>query len=491
MMESARQDIPCICSQRWILSYFVFIGITLQNALRSNLSVAIVCMVKTGNISSETHFNNSFPEHCMEHMDGQIPIENAEFDWDKSTQAKLLSSFFYGYICTQIIGGWLSDTYGGRRVFGIALIISGICSLLTPVCARTSVYAVFVVRVILGLSSGVVLPSGNSIIGRWAPLFEKSKLTSFACLGVAFGIVISFITSGYLCKHGFDNGWGSIFYLTGGFTVFWAIAWFLIVHDTPDKNQWISKEELNYIKSNIQFDTSKRTAVVPWCRIATNPAFLAILVAHFCVNWVLYALVTSIPIFMKTVLRYDIKSNGALSSLPFVCQVLTGFLLSQFVDFLRKKSLISTTLIRRVCSCLGFLGSGVFLIGTGFTSCEDREIAVVLLSLAFLFAGFHNAGCLVNNIDIGQKYAGTLFGLTNTLATVPGMVAPIVTSILTPNDTAEEWRNMFYVCAGVCLLGIVVFGCLASGEVQEWAKDETEINIEKPKYIDKNENTKF
>lgn len=79
--------------------------------------------------------------------------KNAEFDWDKSTQAKLLSSFFYGYICTQIIGGWLSDTYGGRRVFGVALIISGICSLLTPVCARTSVYAVFVARVILGLSS--------------------------------------------------------------------------------------------------------------------------------------------------------------------------------------------------------------------------------------------------------------------------------------------------------------------------------------------------
>lgn len=53
---------------------------------------------------------------------------------------------------------------------------------------------------------------------------------------------------------------------------------------------------------------SFQTAVVPWCRIATNPAFLAILVAHFCVNWVLYALVTSIPIFMKTVLKYDIKS---------------------------------------------------------------------------------------------------------------------------------------------------------------------------------------
>ncbi|CAC5407404.1 SLC17A5 [Mytilus coruscus] len=184
--------------------------------------------------------------------------------------------------------------------------------------------------------------------------------------------------------------------------------------------------------------------------------------------------------------------NGAVSSLPFACQVLTGFLLSQLVDFLRKKSLISTTLIRRLSSCLGFIGSGVFLIGTGFTSCEDREIAVLLLSLAFLFNGFHNAGCLVNNIDIGQKYASTLLGLTNTLAIVPGMVAPIVTRILTPNDTAEEWRNMFYVCAGVCLLGTVVYGCFASGEVQEWAKeDKTEINFEKSENNEIIEDTKF
>ena len=80
-------------------------------------------------------------------------FQNVEFDWDKSTQAKLLSSFFYGFICTQIIGGWLSDTYGGRRVFGLALIIAGICSLVTPLCARTSVNAVFVARVIMGLSS--------------------------------------------------------------------------------------------------------------------------------------------------------------------------------------------------------------------------------------------------------------------------------------------------------------------------------------------------
>jgi len=31
------------------------------------------------------------------------------------------------------------------------------------------------------------------------------------------------------------------------------------------------------------------------------------------------------------------------------------------------------------------------------------------------------------------RYAGVLYGITNTAATVPGMVAPIVAGALTPN----------------------------------------------------------
>ena len=34
-------------------------------------------------------------------------------------------------------------------------------------------------------------------------------------------------------------------------------------------------------------------------------------------------------------------------------------------------------------------------------------------------------------------------------------------------DTPEEWRNVFYVCAGFCVLGLVVFASFARGEIQE------------------------
>ena len=35
--------------------------------------------------------------------------ETKEFQWSKSLQGLLLSCFFYGYILTQIIGGYFSD----------------------------------------------------------------------------------------------------------------------------------------------------------------------------------------------------------------------------------------------------------------------------------------------------------------------------------------------------------------------------------------------
>jgi ACS family sodium-dependent inorganic phosphate cotransporter-like MFS transporter 5 len=37
----------------------------------------------------------------------------------------------------------------------------------------------------------------------------------FCFTGAVVGIVGTFATSGVLCEYGIDNGWGSIFYITG------------------------------------------------------------------------------------------------------------------------------------------------------------------------------------------------------------------------------------------------------------------------------------
>ena len=50
-----------------------------------------------------------------------IPMAE-EFKWDQTTKGIVLSSFFYGYLATQVLGGWLADRYGGKVVLGFGVL---------------------------------------------------------------------------------------------------------------------------------------------------------------------------------------------------------------------------------------------------------------------------------------------------------------------------------------------------------------------------------
>lgn len=61
-------------------------------------------------------------------------------------------------------------------------------------------------------------------------------------------------------------------------------------------------------------------------------------------------------------------------------------------------------------------------------------------------------------------------------------------------NTQTEWRNVFYVCAAFDVLGIIVFGLFASGEMQGWARDprdDIEITIPRSEKTSISEIDKF
>ena len=62
----------------------------------------------------------------------------------------VLSAFFFGYVLTQIPGGWLSERIGGRWIYGIGIVMTAVLTLLTPVVAYISVWLLIAVRVLEG-----------------------------------------------------------------------------------------------------------------------------------------------------------------------------------------------------------------------------------------------------------------------------------------------------------------------------------------------------
>jgi ACS family sodium-dependent inorganic phosphate cotransporter-like MFS transporter 9 len=45
-----------------------------------------------------------------------MPAASLDLHWSKTEVGTVLSSFFWGYALTQILGGYLSDRFGAERV---------------------------------------------------------------------------------------------------------------------------------------------------------------------------------------------------------------------------------------------------------------------------------------------------------------------------------------------------------------------------------------
>jgi hypothetical protein len=125
--------------RRYGIATLAFLGFCNVYSLRVNLSVAIVAMTP----------------------DEMKPERIADFDWDRKLQGLLLSSFFYGYIVTQIPGGWLASRFGGKKVFGYGILVSSILCLITPLATSYGgAPALMVVRILQGLAEVININLG-------------------------------------------------------------------------------------------------------------------------------------------------------------------------------------------------------------------------------------------------------------------------------------------------------------------------------------------
>ena len=62
---------------------------------------------------------------------------------------------------------------------------------------------------------------------------------------------------------------------------------------------------------------------------------------------------------------------------------------------------------------------------------RDPLFTVGLLTIAIGFSGAKYSSYLANHIDIAPNYAGTLLGIANCFATLPGWLAPLAAGAIT------------------------------------------------------------
>ncbi|XP_013112212.1 vesicular glutamate transporter 1 [Stomoxys calcitrans] len=441
-----KAECPCM-SARYTIATMACIGFMIAFGMRCNMSAA-----KLKGEHNGTAFMN----------------------WTVATESHVDSSFFWGYLVTQIPGGFVASKFPANKVFGLSIACSATLHLFVPV-AMTMMHGhvVICVRILQGLFEGVTYPACHGIWRFWAPPMERSRLATLAFSGSYAGVVVGLPLSGLLADA---VGYQAPFYAYGIFGIVWYIFWLWLCFENPRKHPAISIPELKYIEKSLgetsAHPTMPNLKTTPWKQMVRSMPLYAIIVANFCRSWNFYLLVLFQSSFLKHKFHFRIEEAGFVGSLPHLIMTTIVPFGGMLADHLRKNGIMSTTNVRKLFNCGGFGMEGIFFLFVAHA--KTATGAMFALTCGVAFSGFAISGYNVNHLDIAPRYASILMGLSNGIGTLAGIIVPYALDGLIMKDPEGCWTTVFTLAACVHLVGCTFYAIFASGELQPWAEPPPE-----------------
>lgn len=111
---------------------------------------------------------------------------------------------------------------------------------------------------------------------------------------------------------------------------------------------------------------------------------------------------------------------------------------------------------------IGFGGIAAALFTVGLMN--DPWMAITVMCIGNALGAFVTGGFAVNHMDIAPNHAGKLMGITNTFATIPGIIGVTVSGFIL--EATGSWALVFQVAGAVTIFGLVFYLVFARGEKQ-------------------------
>lgn len=375
-----------------------------------------------------------------------IPMAE-EFGWDQTTKGLIMSSFFVGYLLTQIAGGWLADRFGGKVVLGFGVLFWSAFTIITPAAAFAGLSLLLASRIGMGLGEAVTFPSIYSLFSRWLPITERTRAIGLNASAIPLGTVFALLLTPIIVL---SLGWQWAFYLFGAVGIVWYGLWHWLAATEPRDHPRVSAEELAIIGSDELVEVA--TKPPPIKAMLSSMAVWSIIVSHFCSNWGGYVLLSWLPLYFVEGLGVDFAAVGIVTMIPSVAAFLALNVAGWVTDKLISRGL-NLTFVRKLMQTIGFGGGAIVLAVVGYI--DSIPWAIALMSLGNMLGAFALGGWGSNHMDIAPKHAGTLMGITNTAGTIPGIIGVFVSGLIL--QWTDSWILVFQVAAAINVFGLVFY----------------------------------
>jgi MFS transporter, ACS family, solute carrier family 17 (sodium-dependent inorganic phosphate cotransporter), other len=384
-----------------------------------------------------------------------IPLAH-DRGYDAAASGLILSSFFWGYIGPQMLGGWLADRFGGKHVLTIGVLLWTLGTLLTPAAAELSFGALLAMRAVLGLGESVHFPTVHSLAARWTISSERSRAISLYVSGVSFGTAVALLASPVIVL---SLGWPAVFYISGVLGAIWLVVWVIKAADVPERCAGVTAQELAMIQADRP--QAPLAESIPWAAILREKSVWAIVIAHVCNNFGGYIILLWLPSYLHTTFGIPMARLGSYSIIPWIAAFCVGNLSGWIADGLRKRGMTMTGVRKLMQSAAFILGAVSMLL---LPLADSALLATVLVMIAIGGGSFGVAGFAVNHLDVAPQYAGILMGLSNTFAQLPGIVGVALTGFIV--KLTHSFAGAFYLIAVINMVGMTCYLAMGSGERQ-------------------------
>ncbi|XP_014231396.1 putative inorganic phosphate cotransporter [Trichogramma pretiosum] len=453
-----RSDEPCLESPKQQSCYgtrhcqvfLMALSLMMGNAMNLSLPVAIIAMTDTNDARNFTFY-----------------------DWTTVEMALILSSFFWGYLLIQVPSRYFVRRYGAQRLFSVGLCCSSCVNFSIPLIVAYGDYvALCAARLIIGLCHACFYACTHALLLKWAPPFERSRMSSVITGAGFFGTIVAMASSGLIAAS--SLGWPGIFYIFGSLGLLCSFVIFFKIVDDPESHRNMCSRERDYIlehrrREAVRFEARKLTC----CDVLLCVPLWALIVTECGSNWGTYIINSGMPSYMKYILDFNIRTNGLISTLPYLTNWLLSFAFSRLSDLALRRG-VSPARVRRVSNTVGMWGPAAALSLLCLVDEYSLVAPVLLLTLAVGLQAASPSGFVVNQIEMYPNYVGVIYSTATCIGTSVSILAPIVCgNIIVDVRDVEQWHAIFYITAAVYFFINLIFMVFGRGETYLYDFDDT------------------
>ncbi|XP_044757206.1 putative inorganic phosphate cotransporter [Coccinella septempunctata] len=413
-----------------------------------------------------TSMVNGFPM-CLVAMTNAATSPNPRIptfsDWQDSSI--ILSAYFWGFVTTQLFGGYNGRRYGVKWFMVTSMLITSIiCFVIPSVVVNFGSIGLILGVMIAGLAQGFSYTMLPVFISSWVPFKEKTTLGNAIYAGYGVGCVLG-INVATRCSISW-YGWPLSFYISGTMQLFWSCFMTIFGENEPEHHKSISDAEVRYILEGKNFQ--KRLAV-PWRTIFNSREVWSLWIAHGGAVIITWLSAAEFPVYLSDVFEFNLEQVCNIMTMSFLLIGVLSIGVSVVVEYFINVWQIPTGSLRKVCNSIASFGSSFMLICMANLTNLDRVKVVFFTLSIFCFNAASFSGYLLNYNDISPNFCGVIFGLGGMVSSIMNIANPILISIYVRDQSdPREWALIFWSSAVVMIVSNIIFLMFGSGEKQKW-----------------------